>query len=129
MNHRTGCSWYKIGSVYSLQPHAVMYSSLSNVLLLLVYVGSYDACTTVDNTPCVFPFIYQVFSSCSFSLLLNTNYQGVNHSECTNATDSSGKLWCATKVDKNGFYINKSKQWGYCSEECPSSPSRYRIIL
>merc|ERR1712013_164518 len=92
----------------SLQPHAVMYSSLANVLLLLVYVGSYDACTTVDNTPCVFPFIYQ----------------GVNHSECTNATDSSGKLWCATKVDKNGFYINKSKQWGYCSEECPSSPSR-----
>jgi len=78
-----------------------MYSSLSSILLLLC-VGTYESCTTVDDTPCVFPFIYQ----------------GVKHSQCTNATDSSGRLWCATKVDKNGFYINKSKQWGYCSEEC-----------
>jgi len=78
-----------------------MYSSLSCVLLL-VCVGSYQACTTVDDAPCVFPF----------------TYQGVKHSQCTNATDSGGRLWCATKVDKNGFYINKSDQWGYCSEDC-----------
>jgi len=75
---------------------------ITNIFLLLSRLDGYNACTTVDGTPCVFPFIYQ----------------GREYSDCTNATDSTGQLWCATKVDENQFYITKSNQWGYCSEEC-----------
>eukprot|EP00092_Neocalanus_flemingeri_P015778 GFUD01017082.1.p1 GENE.GFUD01017082.1~~GFUD01017082.1.p1 ORF type:complete len:578 (-),score=97.32 GFUD01017082.1:48-1781(-) len=83
-------------------------TNLSWTLLLFsgLWLDSGLGCLTTDkdpNVPCVFPFTY-----------LGTVYSG-----CTRANDPDEKLWCATKVDENGSYINHSKQYGYCSEDCP----------
>ena len=42
----------------SLTQHMELY--IKYLLLLLLRLAGYNACTTVDGTPCVFPFIYQV---------------------------------------------------------------------
>eukprot|EP00092_Neocalanus_flemingeri_P029387 GFUD01031904.1.p1 GENE.GFUD01031904.1~~GFUD01031904.1.p1 ORF type:complete len:569 (+),score=93.67 GFUD01031904.1:60-1766(+) len=83
-------------------------TNLSWTLLLFsgLWLDSGLGCLTTDkdpNVPCLFPFTY-----------LGTIYSG-----CTQANDPNEKLWCATKVDENGSYINHSKQYGYCSEDCP----------
>jgi len=79
-------------------------------LLLMKYsvIVKGDNCFTVDknpNVPCVFPF----------------TYRGIKYTGCTRVSDKAGKRWCATNVDENGFYINNSKQYGYCEEDCPDS--------
>ena len=79
VNHRTGGSCNTIGSVYSLQLLVRMHSSLSYILLLVVCVGSYDdACTTVDNIPCVFPFTFQVFSKNTLLFTSHKNARELN---------------------------------------------------
>lgn len=71
------------------------------LFFLTVKVCSGAICKTnnegpVKNTPCVFPFSFQVET----------------HHSCTNASDDNGKLWCSTKVDPDG-YLTKGN-WGYC---------------
>jgi len=76
--------------------------------LILTLSGSLgQACFTTPeskkpNVPCVFPFIYK----------------GKTYNECTRDTDPEGKRWCATKVDEEDFYIERSGEYGYCSVEC-----------
>merc|ERR1712106_660148 len=71
-----------------------------------------QACLTTDNVPCVFPF----------------TYKSISYAGCTDASDSPGNLWCATKVDENGSYINESKLFGYCAADCPDDTLFLRTI-
>jgi len=71
-----------------------------------------QACLTTDNVPCVFPF----------------TYKSISYAGCTDASDSPGNLWCATKVDENGSYINGSKLFGYCAADCPDDTLFLRTI-
>merc|ERR1712106_168968 len=83
-----------------------VYFSWTVLMLSTLCLDYCQACFTTDkqpNVPCVFPFTY-----------LGSTYSG-----CTSVSDPDRKLWCATKVDENGSYINKTKQWGYCSTDCP----------
>jgi len=82
-------------------------STLIQVFFLTFVVSCTTACSTTPeskkpNVPCVFPFIYK----------------GKTYNGCTQDSDPDGKQWCATKVDEFDFYIEKSGEYGYCSEEC-----------
>ena len=50
--------------------------------------------------PCIFPF----------------EYEGKKYEKCTKV--QSEKFWCATDVDEDGKYIDGSKSWGYCENNC-----------
>ncbi len=51
--------------------------------------------------PCIFPFIIK----------------NVTYDECTRNHDKFGRLWCSTKVDKEGMHVSDNDEnWGYCSQ-------------
>ena len=50
--------------------------------------------------PCIFPF----------------EYEGKKYEKCTKV--QSENFWCATDVDEDGKYIDGSKSWGYCENNC-----------
>ena len=58
-----------------------------------------------------------------FNVYGRTCDQGSVYTSCTNITDEDGREWCATKTDENGAYIEFSKNYGYCSDECLNNPS------
>jgi len=64
--------------------------------------GSNTKCTTEDGRVCQFPF----------------SYEGKRYTRCTTENDPDGRLWCSTKVDKNGNHVQNEGQWGYCSDQC-----------
>ena len=49
--------------------------------------------------PCQFPFIMQ-----------NKTFFG-----CTDFKDKNKKLWCSTKVTKDGYHVGKKGFWGHCN--------------
>ena len=72
------------------------------LLLLLLQMCSGKVCHTNDegpikNTPCVFPFIFNLQT----------------YHSCTDIGDDNGKLWCATLVDQSGNHVRGN--WGYCN--------------
>lgn len=72
------------------------------LLLLLLQMCSGKVCRTNDegpikNTPCVFPFIFNLKT----------------YHSCTDIGDENGKLWCATLVDKSRNHVRGN--WGYCN--------------
>ena len=62
-----------------------------------------------NNTPCVFPFIFE-----------GVKYDGV----CTNRSDPNGNYWCSTMTDKLGNHISDATNWGYCHKGCEKKPPR-----
>jgi len=64
--------------------------------------GSNTQCRTEDGRVCQFPF----------------SYEGKRYTRCTTENDPDGRLWCSTKVDKNGNHVQNEGQWGYCSDQC-----------
>jgi len=72
-----------------------------------------ETCFTESNEPCILPFKYQA----------GGQTEPVVYNKCTNITDSTGKFWCATKVDENGEYIYHSNNYGYCQQSCFARPS------
>jgi len=87
--------------------HRMKITSIVTGLSLATIGTAAQRCYTTQesnnpNVACVFPFIYQ----------------GTTYYECTRDSDPEGKRWCATKVDEEGFYIENSGQYGYCSQQC-----------
>lgn len=70
---------------------------------------STDACRTIDNVNCAFPF----------------RFAGVVYRACTTAADSQQRAWCSTQTAA-GDHVQG--QWGYCQAllpcflgQCPST--------
>ena len=71
-----------------------------------IKVSIFLACKTTtgpdQNKPCVFPF----------------TFSGVTYTECTKA--NFDHLWCSTKVDDNGNFIQN--HWGNCDISLGACP-------
>ena len=84
--------------------------SLSNPITTTSTTTNTSRCKTQRGSPCAFPFIYK----------------GVKYSGCTKVDNGPVQVpWCSTVTDKYGNYIEhptKLLTWGYCGQDCPSSP-------
>ena len=60
------------------------------------------ACKTVgtNGRPCIFPFLYA----------------GETFHSCTSRDSDTGRPWCATSLDSEGWVVDH--QWGDCEEDC-----------
>ena len=81
---------------------------------LILYVDIYLilGCKTVNGKKCIFPFLYQWGEEYYFEYNRCTTY------------GNSGKFWCATKVDGQGYWLEEDDCAG-----CPGEEHLLHIML
>ena len=113
----TGHSYYGIihGGTITIVLKASTEVTLNIFFLnFILYVDIYLilGCKTVNGKKCIFPFLYQWGEEYYFEYNRCTTY------------GNSGKFWCATKVDGQGYWLEEDDCAG-----CPGEEHLLHIIL
>ena len=82
--------------------------SLYYLIIIFSGTGETQECKTVAgpkiNHRCIFPFVFdgKTYKTCVYDML------GPGHLD----------IWCPTKVDSKGNYIEGQDNWGFCGSAC-----------